>query len=334
MKKRKILAIILATLTLALIFAGCASSTKSAQDSSYNYATDEGAYLNDEGIGMSGKKLNNASNDVATDAGGEPSKVEVKKEQRKLIKTVDVYAETKEFDSFINTVEKLIKDYDGYIESSEISGNNYYNSYSNRNAEYTIRIPADKLDEFTNKVSKDCNVTSKRENVSDVTMQYVDTESRLASLKAEKESLLKILKEAEEVTDIIDIQDRLTDVVYEIESYQSQLRTYDNLVDYSTVNLDITEVSRETTTTPKKATVWQRIKDKLSDNFYDIGEWFKDLFVFFVGNIPYFIIWAIVIVAIVLIIKGIIRSNRKKRAKRLAQKEKEEKEKEEKSENK
>ena len=77
-------------------------------------------------------------------------------------------------------------------------------------------------------------------------MNYVDTETHLAALRTEQESLMRILADAETVEDLIAVQSRLSEVRYEIESYESVLRTYDDQIAMSTVTLRVQEVERET----------------------------------------------------------------------------------------
>ena len=106
----------------------------------------------------------------------------------------------------------------------------------------TVRIPAQQLDAFLSSVSEVSNVISRNDSVSDVTLQYVDMESHKKALTAEQDRLLELLEQAESVEDIITIESRLSDVRYQIESMESQLRTLQNQVSYSTVYLDIQEV--------------------------------------------------------------------------------------------
>lgn len=68
------------------------------------------------------------------------------------------------------------------------------------------------------------------------------------ALETEQERLLALLEKAENVEDIITIENRLSDVRYELENYESQIRLLDNQIDYSTVYVDISEVSRVTDT--------------------------------------------------------------------------------------
>ena len=110
--------------------------------------------------------------------------------------------------------------------------------------------------------------------------------------------------------DIITIEQRLSDVRYQLESMESQLRSYDNRVDYSTVYLYIDEV--EVYTPVEEETVWERISTGFVDSLKNIGEGLKEAAIWFVIHIPYLVIWAIVIAIIILILKKI-----KKRTKRI-----------------
>mgnify|MGYP002226154573 CR=1 FL=1 len=75
-----------------------------------------------------------------------------------------------------------------------------------------------------------------------MTLTYVDLQSHRDALQTEQERLLQLLEQAESIEDIITIEQRLSDVRYQLESMESQLRSYDNQVDYSTVYLYIDEV--------------------------------------------------------------------------------------------
>ncbi len=64
-------------------------------------------------------------------------------------------------------------------------------------------------------------MTSQSESAEDVTLQYTDTESRIASLKNEQERLNALLEKADTLENIFKLEERLTEVRYELENYQS-----------------------------------------------------------------------------------------------------------------
>jgi len=192
----------------------------------------------------------------------------------------------------------------GYVENSSISGNSY--SYTTtRYASYTIRIPADKLNEFVDIVGELGNVTQENESVEDVTLQYVDVESHKKALETEQARLMELLSTAENMEDLLAIESKLSDIRYEIESYESQLRLLDNQIDYSTVHVEIFEVERMTDAGEKG--FFEEIKERFGDNLYKVGHGFRNLIIGILGALPILIVCAAVIAVIVVIVKKSIK---------------------------
>lgn len=160
---------------------------------------------------------------------------------RKLIKTVNMTVETEEYDRLVDLLYQKVDALGGYTEyfSTQGAGTDRYGSM-------TARIPKENLDTFLETVEGASNITYRQENVEDVTLSYVDLESHKKMLLKEQERLLELIEEAETIEDIITLESRLTEVQYQLESMETQLRTYDNRIEYSTVYLDINEVVRYT----------------------------------------------------------------------------------------
>ncbi len=161
------------------------------------------------------------------------------------------------------------------------------------------------------------NITSRTQNVEDITLTYVDLEAHKRTLKEEEERLNEFLRNAETIEDMIYIEDRLSSIRYQLESMESQLRTYDNKINYSTVYLNINEVVEYTPVVYEEPSVGQRMKEGFLDTVDDIKEWFQDFAVWFVSNIIYLVIWGLVIFALV---KWILYMASDKRAARKAAK--------------
>ena len=310
MKKR------LAALTLAVLiciaFTACASSKDSSElfavsegaTAQTNYATAKDAdYGRSGGIATSDSKI-----EVPEDGSNfSPS------DDRKLIKQASLEIQTKEFDQSLLNLDALISSTGSYIESRSISGYNPDNSYSQRSASIVTRVPADKLEDFL--AAKDTLGSVLSSNVwqDDVTMSYVDTEARLASLKLQKERLLAILEKATVLTDIIQLETALSDTIYQIESYQSSLTRLDNQIAYSTVTISLREVSRETAVTEMPKTLGERISYQFDRTMEATRTFLEDLVVFLVGASPVLLFLAAVILALVF---G-MRASAKRRARRL-----------------
>ena len=150
----------------------------------------------------------------------------------------------------------------------------------------------------------------------DVTLQYVDLESHKKALVTEQERLLALMEKAETVEDIIAIEGRLSEVRYQLESMESQLRTYDNRIDYSTVELSITEVRKYSP--PQEATVWQRIESGFMKSLDDIGFSIRDMAIGFVIDIPYIVLFLIGIAVAAAVLRILWKVWKKRRAKRAA----------------
>jgi len=314
------------------VLAGCGSSKYA--DTTASAAADApaavdtaagGEYLYDAGYGENSyaQEAEIAEEDAASEEGGAETKAEEVSENpqagRKLITTMTLSAETEYFDDLMGNLERQVEELGGYIENSNQwngSVDYYGNRRSNRSASLTIRIPAEKLDGFVALMEENSNITNKSREVEDVTLAYVDLESHKKALLTEEERLLELLEMAETVEDLISIEDKLANVRYQLESMESQLRTYDNKINYSTVYLDIQEVER--LTPPEDITTWGRIKNGFSENLYGLRVDIENIFVGVIINIPYILAWLVVLAVVLLIVVLLLRREKKKKAQRLA----------------
>ncbi len=229
---------------------------------------------------------------------------------RKLIRRISISAEAEDMDAMLSDLSAHIATLGGYVESRNVHNGSAYSGNRYRTATLVIRIPADKLDGFVRQVEKSGNVVSTNETTDDVTLQYVDTQSRLKMLRTEEERLLKFLNDATSVSELLEVEKRLTQVQAEIESLTAQLKTYDNLVSYGTVTLNITEV--ETYTPTQQPGLWQRIKTAFRSSLTGLGHIFQALLVFFLGYSPYLLAYGLFLGGILLIIWAVWRRKRKK----------------------
>jgi hypothetical protein len=234
--------------------------------------------------------------------------------QDKIIRTFYMDVETQEFDKLITKLDAEINRLNGYVEQSRISGKSYYDNEGARYAAITARIPREKVDEFVSFVDTDenANVIDKQETTENVTLEYADIESRKKALEIEQERLFALLEKTDSLDSIVTLESRLSDIRYQLQNYNTTLLTYDNKVYYSTVTMNIQEVKAFTPVVEIKQSVGARIKYGLSNTIYRLSEGVKDFIVWFVINLPYLVIWAIILTAIGLIIRRIYRKNKKR----------------------
>ena len=225
---------------------------------------------------------------------------------RKLIRTVSMDAETENYDALITALEEKLTALGGYTESRQTGT---YGS-TRRWSSMTIRIPADNLSAFVTHVSQNANVLSTSEETKDVTLQYVDTESKITALETEQARLLELLAGAQNLSEILEIEARLSDVTYELERYASQKRSYDNQITYATVRLTVEEV--EVLTPVEEPSVFDRIRTGFTSSLRGVSDGLVNLFVLLVAGSPYLLVYGAVIGAILAISSRIRKRKQKK----------------------
>ena len=232
-------------------------------------------------------------------------------EGRLLIRTVSMTCETKDIAGAKADLENQIKALGGYIENSSMSGTGTNKDL--RTLNYTVRVPADQMDSLIATVGNKCVVITSSENSSDVTLEYVDTKARIESLRVEYEQLLKLLEQAEDLDTIIVLQNRLTEVRYQIESCESRIRVLENQVTYATLHLTVREVLEETEVEEAHVVTYgEKVSNQFKDMCDNTVEFFQDLFLGIISCIPGIIVM-VIIAAVVLIIVFTARSKRRKR---------------------
>lgn len=305
-----------------ILLTGCGSADNMVETAEYVTAYDDAAtdYMTNDIYDEEYESMTTEA--VAADEEAAAGTIEEVQEttDRKLIKNVNLEVETETFDELLDTVEAKTKNCGGYIESSYTYNGSSYYGRSDRNANLTIRIPAEKLDEFLSSVAEVSNIISRNDSVTDVTLQYVDLESHKNALLAEQERLLELMEQAESIEDIVTLEDRLAQVRYQIESMESQLRTYDNQVSYSTVYLGIDEVTKLTPV--KEQSLGEKIATGFMDSLYGVGHGLLNFAVGLIIRLPYLVVWGIIIVVVVLIIRAIKKSRKKRKQKKAIQEEK------------
>ena len=230
-------------------------------------------------------------------------------ENRKIIKNVNESVQTDAFDAFLDSLYDEISEADGYVSSSSYNGESYYDDSSLRTANITIRIPAEKLADFTEKIDSLAVVTSYNEYIDDVTNQYIDVTSRIAVLEAEETALLEILKGATTTSDALAVRTRLLEVQSDLASLRAQRDSIDDRVEYSTVTLRVREVRRAVA---QNVGFFDEVGGNFLDSVYDIGEGLRSFAVWLLGDILYILLFGGIITAIFFLARFLFRKYKNK----------------------
>ncbi len=301
---KKISAVIIcAVLCLALV--GC--GRKAAEDrsdyyydepspSNYYYDSDGGSYAPD----MQGNEYYPGDHEKNAELYG-----------LKMTYRAEVHLETKDAEKCEADLMKAISSCGGYI-SSQSSEGGYTTTYGNYVSRYTrlvVKVPADKLDQFLQGMEGYANVVSASRSAEDITAQYMDTEARLSSLETQKSRLEELMKEAGSLSELLEVEDRLAYVIYQIESYTAQMNSYKDLVAFSTVTVVMEEVS---VITKQNENFFQRLWSAFRGGWSGFASDAGDFFVGMVEHLPYIIIAVIVIVLAVRKIRKVRAAKRAK----------------------
>lgn len=290
---KKMTAILVTLCMLAALLAGCGGASKSTQ------AFDAAAAAPAEAANGAYYDMESAKSEDGGLTGDTDSTV--LPEGRKWIITVNMSAETEDLDALMEALNGKISGLGGYVEDQDSYNGSMYSSRRYRSASLTVRIPAERVDEFTEEMSGIANVVSTNLSREDITLSYVATESRVNALQTEEARLLELMEQAETMADLLEIESRLTDVRYELENRASQLRLYDNQVDYATIYLSIDEVQEYTPV--EEPTVWERISGGFVSSIKGVGNGLLDLLVWVLAKSPYLVILGGVIAGVVVLIK-------------------------------
>ena len=299
--KKCLVWILVLTLCMGLL-AGCGAAKNAAADTdalrgALNDAAEGAIEYSQE---MSSSSLSGAGNTITP----------IDATNQKLIRKFHMEAETEDLDALLEAITEKTRQLGGYFEQQEIYNGSPSSQRRYRHGTLTIRIPADKLDDFVAKVTEESNIISSNETTDDVTLRYVAIQSRIAALETEQTRLLELLSKAETTKDLLEIEKRLTEVRTDLEQITSELRVMDNQVNYGTVYLSVSEV-KEYTVVEEPETVWQRIGTGFMQSLKGLGTFFTNLFVFIIVASPYLVVIAIIVVAVLLIIRAAKKKKRK-----------------------
>ena len=231
------------------------SKSEPLDDSGFSYDGEADMMDDTATAETAGSSSDSSGSDAATDA----AEATHDQSTRKLIRTVSMDIATEDLDTLRTKLDNSITSCGGYIESSTLD--TPQNGYSRRSYYVTARIPSDNLDSFLETAGTLGTVTNKNIETEDITLRYVDQKAYLDSLRTEYDRVSKLLEQATELDQILALESKLSDLRYQINSYETQLRTYDNLVDYSTVYLNVNEVAYEqpTSNTYRQAAISKRL---------------------------------------------------------------------------
>lgn len=186
---------------------------------------------------------------------------------KKIIKEGNISFETNDIKQTRNAIGNSLSKFGGYI--SEESESNA-TDYNRKEYNLKIRVPAKNFDQFLNGVTAVAvKIDSKNIRIKDVTTEYIDISTQLANKKKLEERYLELLKKANKMADLLEIESKLTEIRTDIESTQGRLNYLVKQVDYS--SLDITFYTKQMVVQGNGNTFGYRLKSSLADGWIFLG---------------------------------------------------------------
>ena len=318
MKKRNIW--IAALLIFLLLFTACGATSQASMDMTME--TPAAAPMEESKMEMAMEPEEESVVEYVTSSSVQDSDAmaveQVQDFSEKIIYSGHVNLETTDFDEAIAALDRAVREYGGFVQDSSVDGWSRDNgdgtfTVMDRSANYVVRIPCAKFDAFMAMTNGIGNVTSSSRTAENVTSQYTDYEARLSSLNTQEERLLAMLEKSEDLESLITLEQRLSEVRYEIESIERNLRNLDQRLAYSTVTLWLQEVEVYTPTVTVQRTFGEKLSDAFADGWRGFVRGLQGFVLWLAESLPSLVVLAVIAGGVVLVIVRI-----RKRAKRKA----------------
>ena len=296
--KKKLLVFISIMAVMALAFAGCAKSandemTASEAPQAIYQKTAVESMPEEAGFGMVDSDEYDGNDLMYDEEAGEAVPESPEALSEKIIYNVYTSLSVNDVDAAVKSITEKVKSLGGYISYANTYASNGY-TYAN----IEVRVPSGNLsamEEHTYSLGKVEEYTMTTDNI---TESYYDIKARLDHSLAQEEQLLELLKQAQNVEEILLVREELDQVQERIESYKGRIRVWDSLVDYSTISYNIRPIPTLDTDTDDSPRII-----KLDETWRAMQRGFKNSIIA-VANFFSFLLRAVAILAIPLLILG------------------------------
>jgi len=184
-------------------------------------------------------------------------------------------------------IDTLVRNLGGYYDKESLTNNDYSTEY-----DLKIRIPSNNLEILIEKIEKgEGQVSYKEIDARDVTEEFIDLETRLTNKQKYLTRYQELLKSTKSIKEILDIQEKIRGLEEEIESTTGRLKYLNDLVNYSTLELNISQKKDYKFTPEYRENFFEKLKQSLSSGWYG----FIDFILFLLSN------WAIIILFTVIL---------------------------------
>lgn len=261
----------------------------------------------DKAAEIEGEYAQNAAQEEAQETPGDMGSANLSSQnmQEKIIYSASMTLQVEEYDKAYKSILQYVKDVDGFVQNSS-TYNPEYNLSRDGNQRIKegyifIRVPSKSFEDAINVIGKTGNVINDSISGDNITSQYRDIEVELKNLEVQEERIVEIMKKADKVEDILEIERELNRIRTEINMRKTSLKNWDQLVDYSSIEINIRE--EKISTSNIKGSPFEEIGLKIQKGFIQsinvIVEGIAKLIIFIARALPFILI----LIALILIFK-------------------------------
>lgn len=182
---------------------------------------------------------------------------------KKIIKTADLNLEVKNFGIFTRRLHQAVKETGGYIAQEEQT-----QSPAEIANTLTIKVPVANFDDLLLQLPADSDrLVDKKISSQDVTMEVVDTRSRLETKREVRERYLELLRQAHKMEDILAVQNEINNIQQDMDQASGRIAWLGHSAAYSTVNLKFYQLLTTGVPTETSPGFFHRLTDALGDGW-------------------------------------------------------------------
>lgn len=322
--RKRVLCFIAVLVLILSVFTACSAKMDKSSSPSENVAA---GYANDSGVFEGGADGDAAAteaksemeapemdaNAITGSGTNEQSVINAVLAERKVIKNANVTIEVEKFDEAYSRLNSILLGI-GFIERSDINTDKIYVKSEVKlvkSGVIVVRVDKNEFDKVFNNV-KGLGVTTRESSgTEDVTSKYLDVESRLRLLRYEEGRLEEYLKKLDDPDKIFKTQSRLTDIRHEIESFTVTLRKLNDLVDLSTITINMNEKRPIDENPPAKKTYGERLLGNFLDSFKGVIVFCGELIIIVFQVLPILVVMGFFVFIAIIIYKKALKRNKK-----------------------
>lgn len=262
--------IVLSLVFFVLCFSSCKKSEAPVEE------------LGIRAVRLPAKQMTESS--IAYDKSG-ASEANQKLIEQKIIKTGNIRFESNHLEETYSQIIAAVKKHHAVIQNDTEGKDN--NSVFRR---LGVRVPSKNFDLFLDDILKGVTYFDNKEISSqDVTEEYIDVDARLKAKKVLEARYLELLKKANKVSEMLEIEAQLSAIREEIEAKEGQLRYMQSQVSMSTITIEFykTVANEGGATISYVSKIWNAIKSGFNE--------ISNFFIVLLSIWPFLIILAVIL---------------------------------------